>query len=80
MYTFAGDIYLQENSGVSISLDLTGEIAQLFMIWWDMEFKQRVRALLYEIRRTRMYAEDINIEVTKGLPGSRYVECQVVCD
>ena len=38
MYKFDGRIHRQESGG-SIGLELTGNIAQVFMIWWDCTLK-----------------------------------------
>ena len=37
-YAFGNQIRKQSNSG-PIGVDITGAIAQIFMMWWDKEFK-----------------------------------------
>ena len=77
MYTFAGKYYKQSKGG-PIGLDLTGAIAQLFMIWWDREFKMRVLSLLYDITMMKRYVDDINLALPPVPAGSRYVDGRVV--
>ena len=38
LYTFDGQIKLQ-SKGDPIGLQLTGVLAQLFMVWWERQFK-----------------------------------------
>ena len=38
VYTFDKQIKLQSTGG-AIGLELTGVLAQLFMVWWDRQFK-----------------------------------------
>ena len=38
LYTFDGQIKLQSKGG-PIGLQLTGVFAQLFMVWWERQFK-----------------------------------------
>ena len=58
VYTFDGK-KRKQNKGGPIGLDLTGDLAQIFMMWWEKEFlkkleQQGVHVLLY-----KRYVDDI---------------------
>ena len=60
VYSFDGKMRKQSKGG-PIGLDLTGDLAQIFMMWWDREFlrrleRQGIRVLLY-----KRYVDDIII-------------------
>ena len=71
-YIFNGEIKKQ-SAGGPIGLDLTGSIAQVFMMWWDTEFRNRTSALGLNILLYRRYVDDINIVSEPTEPGVRYV-------
>ena len=71
LYTFNGHTYRQESGG-SIGLELTGNIAQVFMIWWDREFKFRLTEAGIVTRLIRRYVDDINLAVDELPLGTRY--------
>ena len=77
IYSFSGE-YWKQSRGGPIGLDLTGAIAQIFMIWWDTEFKERVRTQLHEVTMLKRYVDDINTALPPAPPGSRYVQGKVV--
>ena len=43
-YEFAGQIKRQWQGG-PIGMELTGVVAQVFMVWWDRQFKERLRKI-----------------------------------
>ena len=70
-YTFDGKVYRQQSGG-SIGLELTGNIAQVFMIWWDSEFKLRLNEAGIVSRLIKRYVDDINLAVDELPVGTRY--------
>lgn len=70
-YTFNKKVYRQQSGG-SIGLELTGNIAQVFMIWWDSEFKLRLNEAGIVSRLIKRYVDDINLAVDELPVGTRY--------
>ena len=42
-YEFAGQLKLQKEGG-PIGMELTGVVAQVFMVWWDRQLQGRLDA------------------------------------
>ena len=72
-YVFNGEIRKQSKGG-PIGLDLTGSIAQVFMMWWDAEFKRRLSALEMDLMMDKRYVDDINLALPPIAPGTQYVD------
>ena len=69
IYNFNDELRKQKEGG-AIGVDLTGELAKVFMCWWDKEMLKRLgekgmNPILY-----KRYVDDINI-ATKGI-GNEY--------
>ena len=62
MYKFAGEIKAQKQGG-AIGLELTGEIAGVFMSWWDKQMKKRMSEENIEVVMYKRYVDDINMVV-----------------
>ena len=60
MYMFDGRIHRQESGG-SIGLELTGNIAQVFMIWWDRILKSRLAESGILVRLLKRYVDNVNL-------------------
>ena len=43
-YEFAGELKLQKKGG-PIGMELTGVVAQVFMVWWDRQLKQKLEEI-----------------------------------
>ena len=78
-YTFQGEIKKQ-SSGGPIGLDLTGSIAQIFMLWWDAEFKNRLSALQLNPLMYKRYVDDINIALQPVESGMKYIDGGIIHD
>ena len=52
-------------------LELTGVLAQIFMVWWDREFKTRVETLSIPLYMYKRYVDDINVIVGAVEPGAK---------
>ena len=63
IYEFDNKIYKQKEGG-AIGVELTGTMAQIFMVWWDRKFKEisKENAML-EILFYKRYVDDINVIV-----------------
>ena len=79
VYIFDGEIRKQMRDG-SISLKLTGVLAQIFMIWWAGEFARRLESLGIVQRKNERHVDDINMAVEATYPGLGYKEGQLFAD
>ena len=71
VYVFDGVIRRQVKGG-PIGLQLTGHIAQVFMMWWDREIKARLSNLGLPPLMYKRYVDDINTVSLVPPPGLRY--------
>ena len=62
VYKFAGETRAQTKGG-AIGLELTGEIAGVFMAWWDREMRKRMEDENVEVVVYKRYVDDINLIV-----------------
>ena len=62
VYRFANCIRHQQKGG-PIGLELTGNISQVFMIWWDRTLKLRLNSLGIMAYMYKRYVDDINLAV-----------------
>ena len=60
VYCYDGDIRRQKNGG-PIGLKLTGTLAQVFMLWWDQRFKEKLAEAGIDIPLIKRYVDDINM-------------------
>ena len=60
VYQFDNKIHNQEEGG-PIGVELTGELAQVFMIWWTKQFQDRARNENIQIHLYQRYVDDINL-------------------
>ena len=68
VYKFDGTVRKRAKGG-AIGLELTGILAQIFMVWWDREFKARVKRLGIPLYMYNRYVDDINVIVGAVEPG-----------
>ena len=71
VYIFDNDIQLQRKGG-PIGLDLTGTLAQIFMLLWDRELRTKFKDLEIECSMYKRYVDDINMVISATPPGMRY--------
>ena len=62
MYRFNGEVRRQREGG-PIGLGLTGDVAQILMVWWDRELIKRLEARGMKVLLYLRYVDDINIVV-----------------
>ena len=61
-YKFAGDTRVQKQGG-AIGLELTGEIAAVFMSWWDKRMRLKIEEEGIKTVMYKRYVDDINLIV-----------------
>ena len=66
MYRFNGEVRRQREGG-PIGLGLTGDVAQILMVWWDRELIKRLEARGMKVLLYLRYVDDINIVVKNML-------------
>ena len=62
VYKFAGNTRVQKQGG-AIGLELTGEIAGVFMSWWDAQMRKKIEEEDIKIAIYKRYVDDINLLV-----------------
>ena len=72
VYNFNGELRKQKEGG-AIGMDITGEIAKIFMTWWDKQLLLRLNKLYINPFHKR-YVDDISIGVQAIEEGYEYVE------
>ena len=65
---FDSNVYKQRQGG-AIGVGIAGDIATLFMVWWDRELKSRLRRQSIEIQLYKTYVDDTNL-VAKTVPNA----------
>ena len=66
IYTFDRKLYQQLRGG-AIGVGIAGDVALLFMVWWDRELKQRLQSKGISLQMYSRYVDDINL-VAKAIP------------
>ena len=75
MYCFDGEIRHQQEGG-PIGLELTGNIAQVFMIWWDKNLVVRLSDVGIVLKLCKRYVDDINLAAEELQLGTAiWMEC-----
>lgn len=69
-----------QSKGGSIGLELTGVLAQLFMIWWDGQFLRKMEENGLRLSMYRRFVDDIDVIINGAKAGLRYVEGKVTKD
>ena len=64
MYTFNGEVKRQQRGG-PIGLGLTGDVAQVFMCWWDKVFIEKMREDGIRVMLYKRLVDDINLVLKK---------------
>ena len=69
MYTFENRILKQKHGG-PIGLDLTGTVAQIFMIWWERELRRCLGVVFFYFLMQKRYVDDMNLASEAVVPGT----------
>ena len=59
-YQFDNKIRKQEKGG-AIGVELTGELAQIFIIWWTKQFQKKTDEEEVKIHLFKRYVDDVNV-------------------
>ena len=70
-YDFAGEIRRQREGG-AIGMELTGVVAQIFMVWWDRELTRKVEEVNIHLNLHERYVDDTNLATKETEVGARY--------
>ena len=68
----------RQKEGGAIGVDLTGELAKVFMTWWDKQVIQRMRSLEMDPILYKRYVDDVNIAADEVAEGYGYVDGAIV--
>ena len=79
VYIFNNDIKKQEKGG-PIGLDITGEVAKVFMCWWDDRFREKLESIGVGVYLYKRYVDDINTCVDIIESGKRWNGRELVQD
>ena len=63
VYKFNGETKQKEEGG-AIGLEITGEIAGVFMQWWDKQMNMKLEENGVRVKMYKRYVDDINIIVS----------------
>ena len=55
------DAIKKQTKGGPIGLELTGELASIFMTWWDKELLRKLEEIGVEVLMYKRYIDDINV-------------------
>ena len=70
-YEFANEIRRQRKGG-AIGMELTGVVAQIFMVWWDKEFIRKLQEVDIRLKLHERYVDDTNLAGKQTEIGARY--------
>ena len=70
-YEFAGEIRRQKEGG-AIGMELTGVVAQIFMVWWDKQLSNKLQELDIRLKLHERYVDDSNMAGKGTQVGARY--------
>ena len=62
VYTFDNKIHKQEQGG-AIGVELTGDLAQVFMVWWTRQLQGKTQEKNITMYLNKTYVDDINMVV-----------------
>ena len=71
VYEFVEEIRRQRKGG-AIGMELTGVVAQIFMVWWDRELRRRLEEVNIRLKMHERYVDDSNVLTKETEVGARY--------
>ena len=77
IYEFAGALRRQRKGG-AIGMELTGVVAQIFMVWWDRQFIHKLEQINIRLKLHERYIDDSNISTKRTEQGARYNGTNIV--
>ena len=76
-YEFAGEIRRQTKGG-AIGVEVTGVVAQVFMVWWDRQFTAKLDPIGIRLKLHERYIDDTNMVTKQTEKGAQYDGTNVV--
>ena len=76
-YEFAG-ITRRQTKGGAIGMELTGVVAQVFMVWWDRQYKNKLEQVNINLKLHERYIDDTNMVTKRTAKGARYNGINIV--
>ena len=77
-HTYKFEDVIRKQEGGAIGIDLTGEMARIFMCWWDRQIIEKMNKLGMKILLYKRYVDNINM-VIEYLKGSyKYEEGRII--
>ena len=64
VFCFGNQLYLQTKGG-AIGVGIAGDVANLFMVWWDRHLKSKLEDEGIKVKMYSRYVDDINIVCDK---------------
>lgn len=61
IFKFYNKIYTQKESAIS-DVSIASDVANLFIVWWDGRFKEKLTENSINVTKYSHYLDDINIE------------------
>ena len=55
------DVIRKQKEGGAIGIDLTGEMARIFMCWWDRKLLEKLKSFNINLYLYKRYVDDINL-------------------
>ena len=77
VYSF-NNVLRRQKEGGAIGMDITGELADVFMVWWDKEILKKMRSSAMDPALYKRYKDDINTAVDQVPEGTVYMDGSVV--
>ena len=77
VYSF-NNVLRRQKEGGAIGMDITGELADVFMVWWDKEILKKLRSSAMDPALYKRYKDDINTAVDQVPEGTVYMDGSVV--
>jgi len=71
LYQFANEVRLQQDKGPT-GYDMTGLAADVYMLWWDRRFEERLEELKIKMDLNIRFKDDLNQMLTAFPLGARY--------
>ena len=76
IYRFGGELRRQKEGG-PIGVELTGALADLFMLYWDRKFLNRLQEIGIEVKGYKRFKDDTNIMLNPVDRNMKYVRGQM---
>ena len=76
-YEFAG-VKRRQTKGGAIGMELTGVVAQIFMVWWDRQFISKLEQIDIRLKLHERYVDDTNLSAKQTELGARYDGTNIV--